>query len=268
MPRPWGVADGMPGNLFAPSGHLQHGHDGRVLPDPPPADLTGQASATWPGRASGASRPRRASANASATSAVEGGRHTGAGKKGDQRPLPWWRWCCGVDKGKGGDRGDEEDAGAPGHCGGIAVGAVLGDGGYVAADCVPVAGDLLGVTGTFIWPQIDDQRQRSLVTAGAQTTNTSEAVYVLTAVSAWAGGGHSPLPKPITERDQVCWPGAAGSARNADFAPRGLGGSAAAGRCRSANYEHRGHWPWRPMLRPAGSPCSRSRRACRPGGCG
>jgi hypothetical protein len=36
----------------------------------------------------------------------------------------------------------------------------------------------------FIWPQIDDQRQRSLVTAGAQTTNTSDAVYVLTAVSA------------------------------------------------------------------------------------
>jgi len=40
------------------------------------------------------------------------------------------------------------------------------------------------VAGMFIWPQIDDQRQRSLVTAGAQTTNTSEAVYVLTAVSA------------------------------------------------------------------------------------
>jgi hypothetical protein len=43
------------------------------------------------------------------------------------------------------------------------------------------------VTGMFIWPQIDDQRQRSLVTAGAQTTNTSDAVYVLTAVSAWPG---------------------------------------------------------------------------------
>jgi hypothetical protein len=45
------------------------------------------------------------------------------------------------------------------------------------------------VTGMFIWPQIDDQRQRSLVTAGAQiqTTNTSEAVYVLAAVSAWPG---------------------------------------------------------------------------------
>jgi hypothetical protein len=28
------------------------------------------------------------------------------------------------------------------------------------------------VTGMVIWPQIDDQRQRSLVTAGAQTTNT------------------------------------------------------------------------------------------------
>ena len=40
------------------------------------------------------------------------------------------------------------------------------------------------VVGMFIWPQIDDQRQRSLVTAGARTTNTSEAVYVLTAVSA------------------------------------------------------------------------------------
>jgi restriction system protein len=40
------------------------------------------------------------------------------------------------------------------------------------------------VAGMFIWPQIDDQRQRSLVPAGAQTTNTSEAVYVLTAVSA------------------------------------------------------------------------------------
>ena len=37
------------------------------------------------------------------------------------------------------------------------------------------AGDI-AVAGMFIWPQIDDQRQRSLVTAGAQTTNTSEAV--------------------------------------------------------------------------------------------
>jgi hypothetical protein len=37
----------------------------------------------------------------------------------------------------------------------------------------------------FIWPQIDDERQRSLATAGAQTTNTSEAVYVLTAFSVW-----------------------------------------------------------------------------------
>ena len=45
----------------------------------------------------------------------------------------------------------------------------------------------------FIWLQIDDQRQRSLVTAGAQTANTSEAVYVLTAVSA-CRGGHSPFP--------------------------------------------------------------------------
>ena len=34
--------------------------------------------------------------------------------------------------------------------------------------------------------QIGDQRQRSSVTAGAQTTNTSEA-YVPTAVSAWPG---------------------------------------------------------------------------------
>jgi hypothetical protein len=32
------------------------------------------------------------------------------------------------------------------------------------------------VTGMFIWPQIDDQRQRSLVMAGAHTTSTSEAV--------------------------------------------------------------------------------------------
>jgi hypothetical protein len=39
------------------------------------------------------------------------------------------------------------------------------------------------LAGMFIWPQIDDQRQHSLVTAGAQTTNTSEAVYLLTAVS-------------------------------------------------------------------------------------
>jgi hypothetical protein len=40
-----------------------------------------------------------------------------------------------------------------------------------------------GVTGMFSWPQIDDQRQRSLVTADAQiqTTNTSKAVYVLAA---------------------------------------------------------------------------------------
>ena len=43
--------------------------------------------------------------------------------------------------------------------------------------------DPAGVAGMFIWPQIDDQRQRSLVTADAQTTNTSEAAYVLTAVS-------------------------------------------------------------------------------------
>jgi hypothetical protein len=39
----------------------------------------------------------------------------------------------------------------------------------------------------FIWPQIDDQRQRSLAMAGAQTMNTFETIYVLTAVSAWPG---------------------------------------------------------------------------------
>jgi len=43
--------------------------------------------------------------------------------------------------------------------------------------------DPAGVAGIFVWPQIGDQRQRSLVKADAQTTNTSEAVYVLTAVS-------------------------------------------------------------------------------------
>jgi hypothetical protein len=59
--------------------------------------------------------------------------------------------------------------------------------------------------GIFIWPQIDDQRQGSLATVGVQTTNTSEAVYVITAVSVWPG---RPLAasRPITERDQVCWP--------------------------------------------------------------
>jgi hypothetical protein len=47
------------------------------------------------------------------------------------------------------------------------------------------------VSGMFIWPQIDDQRQRSLATAGVRTTNTSEAVYMLTAVGVWPG---QPLP--------------------------------------------------------------------------
>jgi hypothetical protein len=37
----------------------------------------------------------------------------------------------------------------------------------------------------FIWPRIGDQRQRSSATAGVQITNTSEAVYVLTADSVW-----------------------------------------------------------------------------------
>jgi len=34
------------------------------------------------------------------------------------------------------------------------------------------------ITGMFIWPQIDDQRQSSLATAGVQTTYTSEPLYM------------------------------------------------------------------------------------------
>src|SRR5258707_964450 len=78
------------------------------------------------------------------------------------------------------------------------------------------------VTGMFIWPQIDDQRQRSLVTAGAQiqTTNISEAVYVLAAVSAWPGvptRRFRGLSRSVTG---VLAHGAAGSAPSAEYALR------------------------------------------------
>src|SRR5260370_18324644 len=70
------------------------------------------------------------------------------------------------------------------------------------------------VTGMFIWPQIDDQRQRSLVTAGAQiqTTNISEAVYVLAAVSAWPGAPTRRFLGPSRSVTDVLAHGAAGSA--------------------------------------------------------
>src|SRR5258708_24224562 len=75
------------------------------------------------------------------------------------------------------------------------------------------------VTGMFIWPQIDDQRQRSLVTAGAQiqTTNTSEAVYVLAAVSAWPGVATRRFRGPSRSVTGVLAHRAAGSAPNAEY---------------------------------------------------
>src|SRR5215471_12678143 len=80
---------------------------------------------------------------------------------------------------------------------------------------------LTRVVGMFIWPQIDDQRQCSLVTTGAQTR--SDHKHFRGPFTCWPPSvpdrvGHSPLPRPITERDQVWWLGAAGSARNADHA--------------------------------------------------
>lgn len=50
------------------------------------------------------------------------------------------------------------------------------------------------VTGMFIWPQIDDQRQRSLATAGVHAANISEAINVRTAVNVWPG---EPLADPV-----------------------------------------------------------------------
>ena len=41
----------------------------------------------------------------------------------------------------------------------------------------------------FIWAQIDDQRQHSLATDDVQTSDTSEAICVPTAVSVWPGPG-------------------------------------------------------------------------------
>ncbi len=81
------------------------------------------------------------------------------------------------------------------------------------------------VTGMFIWPQIDDQRQRSLVTAGAQiqTTNTSEAVYVLAAVSAWPGVATRRFRGPSRSVTGVLAHRAAGSAPN--DAPMSVNGS-------------------------------------------
>ena len=58
----------------------------------------------------------------------------------------------------------------------------------------------------FTWPQINDQRQRSLATAGVQTTSTSEAIYVLTAASPWPGAATLRFPNPVTEHDQACRP--------------------------------------------------------------
>jgi hypothetical protein len=75
-------------------------------------------------------------------------------------------------------------------------------------------GRRMGVTGMFNRPQIDDQRQRSFATAIAQTTNTSEAIYVLTAVSAWPGMATRRFRGPSRSVTRCAGPGLPG--------PRGL----------------------------------------------
>jgi hypothetical protein len=67
-----------------------------------------------------------------------------------------------------------------------------------------------GVTGIFIWPQNDDQRQRSLPTASVQTTITSEALYVLTAVSVWPGVSHLSFQDPSRSVTRCAGPGLPG----------------------------------------------------------
>lgn len=105
---------------------------------------------------------------------------------------------------------------------------------------------LTTVTGMFIWPPIDDQRQRSLATAGLQSMNTSEPLRI-TAVSVWPGAAtrrFRGLSRSVTRCAGPRLPGPRGTMLNRKSVGQRAGGSTRRSVC-GAGFFSAGVAGWR-----------------------